>query len=138
MFQFVIGLLLAVLIIILGKLTKFEQDRSFYSTVLIVIASYYVLFSFISFESIFIEISIAFIFIIFAVVGALRWPLLIGLGLFTHGIFDFYHVKFINNSGVPVWWPSFCAGIDIILGIWVLYLFKVKHYFEINSQNHAS
>ena len=39
-----IGALVAVLIIGLAKLTKFDKDRSFYPTLTVVIASYYPLF----------------------------------------------------------------------------------------------
>jgi hypothetical protein len=41
----VVGVLLAVGIAALGKFTRFDEDRSFYSTVLVIIASYYVLFA---------------------------------------------------------------------------------------------
>jgi len=41
----VVGLLLAAGIAALGKFTRFDEDCGFYSTVLIIIASYYVLFA---------------------------------------------------------------------------------------------
>jgi hypothetical protein len=43
MIPVVIGLLLAVGIAALARFTRFDEDRSFYSTILIIIASYYVL-----------------------------------------------------------------------------------------------
>ena len=33
-----------------------------------------------------------------------------------HGLFDFVHGHLIANPGVPVWWPSFCAGFDLMAG----------------------
>lgn len=45
MTPFLVGILLAVVVAVIGKATRFDQERSFYSTVLIVIASYYVLFA---------------------------------------------------------------------------------------------
>ena len=135
MFEFLIGVALAILVAIFGAITNFDRDRSFYSTVLIVIASYYVLFSFIAIEAIAIEILIALIFCILAVFGATKWPLLLGLSIIFHGIFDYAHDSFIENSGVPVWWPAFCAGVDIALGIWVVYLSEVKKIYAVNKEN---
>ena len=42
---FIAGVLLAVGIAAFGKVTRFDQDRSFYPTILIIIASYYILFA---------------------------------------------------------------------------------------------
>ena len=41
----VVGVLLAIAIAALAKFTRFDEERSFYSTVLVIIASYYVLFA---------------------------------------------------------------------------------------------
>lgn len=130
MIAFVVGAILAVVIGIFAKIMRFDRDRSFYATVLIVIASYYILFSFISFEAIFIEIAVASVFTIIAVIGVLRWPLLLGIGILLHGFFDLTHNHYISNSGVPTWWPAFCAGVDIVLGVWVIYLIQIKKYLE--------
>lgn len=130
MVEFLIGTALAVIIAIFARVTKFDTERSFYSTILIVIASYYVLFSFMSLEAIAIEIVIASAFSVVAIIGALKRPLLLGLGIFMHGVFDLAHGSFITNSGVPVWWPAFCAGVDLVLGAWVIYLTQVKKVFE--------
>jgi len=44
----VVGVFLAVGIAALAKFACFDKDRSFYSTVLVIIASYYVLFAVLS------------------------------------------------------------------------------------------
>jgi len=54
----------------------------------------------------------------------------LGIGILLHGVFDYYHGHFINNSGVPEWWPAFCAGFDIVFGIWVIYLIQIKKVYE--------
>ncbi len=122
MLPLLIGAALAVVIAITAKAARFDKDRSFYPTVLIVISAYYVLFAFMSGEAIAEEIIVASAFIIAAFAGGLVWPVLAGIGIFLHGVFDFLHPIFITNSGVPVWWPAFCAGIDILLGVWVIWL----------------
>ena len=108
----------------LARVTNFDRDRSYYAVVLIVIATYYVLFACIANEAVLTETIVAALFLIVAIVGVFRWPLLLGIGIFMHGVFDLMHGYFINNSGVPVWWPAFCASLDVCLGLWVMYLAK--------------
>jgi len=125
-----VGISLAVLLAILSRVTKFDKDRSYFATLLIIIATYYVLFAFMSSEALITEIVVASVFSVVALAGALRWPILLGIGILLHGVFDYYHGHFINNSGVPEWWPAFCAGFDIVFGIWVIYLIQIKKVYE--------
>jgi hypothetical protein len=118
----VIGLLLAVGIATLARFTRFDEDRSFYSTILVIIASYYVLFAVLggSRHALGWELVIAVVFSTVAIIGALVLPALVGIGIIAHGLFDLVHDVLITNSGVPTWWPSFCGSIDVLLGLWVL------------------
>lgn len=115
----VVGALLAIGIAVLAKFARFDQARSFYSTVLIIIASYYVLFAVLSGSghTLVWKLVIAVVFSTVAIVGALFLPTLVGTGIIAHGLFDLVHDVFIENSGVPTWWPSFCASIDVLLGL---------------------
>lgn len=124
----VVGLLLAVAVAALARLTRFDQDRSFYSTVLIIIASYYVLFGVLSGSghSLAWELVIALAFSAIAIVGALHASVLVGAGIFAHGLFDLVHDSLIENAGVPNWWPSFCGSVDVALGLWVLLLSRTR------------
>ena len=124
MFPIAVGVLLAVGIAALARFTRFDQDRSFYSTVLIIIASYYVLFGVLSGSghSLAWELLIALAFSTIAVVGALHASVLVGAGIIAHGLFDLVHDRLIENAGVPTWWPSFCGSVDVVLGLWVLLL----------------
>lgn len=128
MIPVVVGLLLAAGIAALGKSTRFDEDRSFYSTVLIIIASYYVLFAVLggSGHALVWELVIAVAFSTVAIVGALFLPTLVGAGIIAHGLFDVVHGVIIENSGVPIWWPSFCASIDVLLGLWVIILTRSR------------
>jgi hypothetical protein len=121
---FITGAGLALVLAIFGKLTSYEKDRSFFPTLLIVIASYYLLFAILdgSVSTILIEIAIASFFIVLAIWGSYRFPLIVGAGIALHGIFDFMYGHLYVNNGVPVWWPAFCAGIDIPFGLWIMYL----------------
>jgi hypothetical protein len=73
--------------------------------VLIVIASYYVLFAAIgaSSRTLIIEIAVASGFLLVAVLGFRRNVWLLVAALFGHGVFDFVHHLFIDNPGVPHW-----------------------------------
>lgn len=124
MMAFSIGVFLAVVMALAARVTRFDVDRSFYATILIVIASYYVLFAFMAEEAIFFELLVAILFAGIAIFGAYRWAPLIGIGIMLHGVFDFVHPHIIQNSGVPDWWSAFCGGVDIVLGAWVIYLTK--------------
>ena len=127
--EIVAGILVAIAIAGLAHGYRLERSRRFYPVLLIIIAVFYIGFAVLSgnpttllYESLF-----AFVFIIIALI-ALRAKkkiaLIIGLGLIAHGAFDLVHDQVINNNAVPLWWPHFCAAVDIGLGIWLLYLEK--------------
>jgi hypothetical protein len=124
----VVGVLLAVGIAALAKFTRFDEDRSFYSTVLIIIASYYVLFAVLGGvgHALVWELVIAIAFSTAAILGALHAPILVGAGIIAHGLFDLVHDILIENPGVPTWWPSFCASIDVLLGLWVMIITRSR------------
>ncbi len=39
-----------------------------------------------------------------------------------HAIYDYYHDDLFINPGTPTWWPEFCGSIDIIIGVYIIYL----------------
>jgi hypothetical protein len=125
---FLAGVLIAVAIAALAKFTRFDEDRSFYPTILIIIASYYVLFAVVggSPHALVWEIVIAVAFSTVAMIGALRLPTVVGAGIIAHGIFDLVHDVIIENSGVPTWWPSFCGAVDVLLGLWAIGLSRSR------------
>ena len=97
----------------------FDRDRAFYPTVLMVIASYYVLFALMGASGrtlVIIEIVVATVFLLLAILGYKRNFWLVVGALVGHGAFDFVRRSFIENSGVPHWWPGFCLAFDVILG----------------------
>ena len=122
MIPIVVGVLLGVGVAALGKFTRFDQERSFYSTVLVIIGSYYVLFAVLggSGHALVWELVVAVAFSVIAITGALYVPILVGIGITAHGLFDLVHDDLIENSGVPTWWPGFCGSIDVVLGLWVI------------------
>lgn len=123
-----VGVLLAIAIAALAKFTRFDEDRSFYPTVLVIIASYYVLFAVLdgSSHALVWELAIAVAFSTIAILGALFLPTLVGIGIIAHGLFDAVHDSIIENTAVPIWWPIFCGSLDVLLGLWVITLTRSR------------
>jgi uncharacterized membrane protein HdeD (DUF308 family) len=53
-------------------------------------------------------------FALLAVAGFRRGAYLIAGGLIAHGVFDI-GLMVLGAPG-PVWWPAFCAAVDIVAG----------------------
>src|SRR5207249_958733 len=119
--EYLTGLILSLAVAISAAIIGFDRERAFYPTVLIVIASYYVLFAAMgaSRRALIIEIIVASGFLLSAVLGFRKNLGLIVAALIGHGIFDFVHRFFIDNPGVPQWWPGFCLAFDVLLGIFL-------------------
>jgi len=116
--EYLIGLMLSLVVAGSATIAGFDRDRAFYPTVLIVIASYYVLFAVMgaSGRTLLMEIVAASGFLLFAVLGFSRNLWLVVAAIVGHGIFDFVHHLLIENPGVPRWWPGFCLAFDVIFG----------------------
>ena len=112
---YVIGIVLSVGVALFAKWTGFDRDRAFYPTVLVVIASYYVLFAAMSesVHTVLLESAVMAVFVIAAVAGFKFSAWIVVAGLAGHGIFDAVHGKLVENSGMPVWWPAFCLAYDL-------------------------
>jgi hypothetical protein len=63
-----------------------------------------------------LESLIAGAFLALAVAGFKKNLWLVVAALAGHGVFDFFHHRFIQNPGVPVWWPGFCLAFDVLAG----------------------
>jgi len=119
--EYLVGFFLSLATVIFAAVIGFDRERSFYSTVLCVVATYYVLFAVMgaSRRTLMIEIAIAVGFFLFAALG-FKWNFwLVAAALVGHGIFDFFRHGFIANPGVPPWWPGFCMAFDVIFGGWL-------------------
>ena len=121
-----IGALLAVAVGLLARTSGLDRDRAFYSTVLIVVASYYSLFAVMgaSTRAIVLETLVAGAFVAAAVFGfrSSLWVVVIGLG--AHGVFDSVHGTVIANPGTPGWWPAFCGTYDVTAALFLAWLLR--------------
>ncbi len=125
--SYLVGVTLALLVAGFARWSGFGRDRSFYPTVLIVVASYYVLFAVMggSTRALVIEAIVMAPFAVCAVVGFKRNLQLVAAGVAAHGVMDFFHAQIVTNPGVPVWWPGFCLGFDVAAGAWLAWAIRV-------------
>ena len=115
---YAIGSVLAIVVSLFARWARFDRDRAFYPTVLIVIASYYVLFAVMggSVQALVIESVVMMAFMLAAVVGFKLNLWIVVAALVGHGLFDFFHRRLVTNPGVPGWWPAFCLAYDVCAG----------------------
>jgi len=112
---FVVGIAVSLGVALFARRVGLDRDRAFYPTVLIVTASYYVLFAAISgsLQTVLVESMLMTGFCLAAVVGFRSSGWIIVAGLLGHGVFDVLRGHILENSGVPVWWPAFCLAFDL-------------------------
>lgn len=112
---YVIGIVLSVGVALFARCVGFDRDRAFYPTVLIVIASTYLLFAAMSgsVHTVLVESIVMTGFAIAAVVGFKSSAWIIVAALAGHGVLDAFHGNVVENAGVPVWWPAFCLAYDL-------------------------
>ena len=117
------GIVLAAGVFLLGRFAGFDRERAFYSTILMVVATYYILFAAMwaaapgaSRHALVMESVAAVVFFAGAVVGFKTNFWIIVVGLIGHGVFDIFHAHLISDPGVPPWWPAFCMAYDVAAG----------------------
>lgn len=113
--EILIGCGLALAVSLFANRVGLDRDRAFYSTVTIVVASYYALFAVMggSGDALLAELVPIAGFVLVAALGFRFGSWLLVAGLAAHGAFDLLHGHVIANPGVPVWWPLFCLAYDV-------------------------
>ena len=115
MLPYVVGIVLSIAVALFARWVGFDRDRAFYPAVLIVVASYYVLFAAMSgsIQTVVLESVVMTLFVIAAVVGFKVSTWIIVAALATHGVQDAVHSHIVANAGVPAWWPAWCLAYDV-------------------------
>src|SRR6185295_13134177 len=115
MLPYVVGVVLSIGVALFARWVGFDRDRAFYPTVLIVIASYYVLFAVMSgsVETVLLESAMMALFAVAAVAGFKANAWIVVAALAGHGVQDAVHSHIIANAGVPAWWPAWCLAYDV-------------------------
>jgi hypothetical protein len=115
MLPYVVGVVLSIAVASFARRVGLDRDRAFYPTVLIVIASYYVLFAVMigSIETVVLESAVMAVFVIAAVAGFKGSAWITVAALAGHGLQDAVHGHIVANAGVPAWWPAWCLAYDV-------------------------
>jgi hypothetical protein len=115
MLPYVVGVVLSIAVALFARRVGFDRDRAFYPTVLIVVASYYVLFAVMSgsVETVLLESIIMALFAVAAVAGFKGSAWIVVAALAGHGVQDAVHGHIVANAGVPAWWPAWCLAYDV-------------------------
>ena len=92
---YAIGIVLALAVSVFARSVGFDRDRAYYPTVLIVIASYYVLFAVMggSMRAVILESIVMSAFLCVAVLGFAFNVWFVVAALAAHGVFDFFHQR---------------------------------------------
>lgn len=122
---YIVGSALGLVTCAFARAVGFDRDRAFYPTVLVVVASYYVLFAVMggSTRALVIELAVMSVFVAMAVAGFKGSLWLVVAGIAMHGVMDFFfHGRIVENAGMPAWWPAFCGSFDIAMPACLVWL----------------
>lgn len=60
--------------------------------------------------------------LVFALVSVRQSAVVVGLFWIFHGLYDLTHSQLIANAGVPGWYPVWCFSVDVVIGVYLLWL----------------
>lgn len=122
----IIGIAIALGVALLGRVAGLERERSFYTTITIVVAHYYLLFATMAglHATLVLEAIAGGAFVIAAVIGYRSSMWIVAAALAGHGVFDFFHDALIHDPGVPAFWPSFCMAYDVVAGAYLAWCIR--------------
>lgn len=132
--EYGVGVLLGLAACGLGTVAGFERDRSFYPVMMIVISSYYALFAVIGGDArvLGVEVAISALFVAAALIGFRTSLWLVAAALLAHAGLDVIHGHVVTNTGMPAWWPMFCASIDAFAAVYLAWRLLARRIEEVN------
>jgi hypothetical protein len=118
--EYLVGVVIAACVCLLTTAVGMYRERALYSTMAIVIASFYGLFAVMGGpDALLSEIIGIAIFVLLAVIGYRFNLWIVVVAIAGHGMFDGVHHLLIMDPGVPAWWPGFCMTFDVLAGAWL-------------------
>ncbi len=133
-FALITGIFIALFII--SRLNKaiVQNDSGHYPALLATFPLYYWAFAIYAKDdaALLAEVFVGILFIAIAWLAyTLNRPkslILLAVGFIGHGVYDVLHQAIYSHSVAPNWWPEFCGSIDVLLGVYVLWLAKINHF----------
>jgi len=128
MIEMISGLVVAAgLIFLTVVLNKYFTTRLIAAAILTAIGFIYVGFALKdnTIPFIILEVSMAIVFFFITIIVFTYKSSLLGYGIILHGVWDiFHHNGWFVSTNIPAYWPVFCITIDLIYGVYLLYIFK--------------
>lgn len=126
MIEALVGAAVGVLTIVSARLIRGE--RWLYAVGLLVLPGLYAFFalkageSAVSVRELIYGIPFVIAGLTFAFVGVRRSAIVVGGFWLMHGMYDLLHDGLITNPGVPAWYSIFCCVVDVVVGLYLLWL----------------
>lgn len=121
-----IGVALGIVIILVARTIRGE--RWLYSMGLLTLPSLYAFFALrvgdeaVGLEEMTYGLPFLAAGLIFASVSVRQSAAVVGSFWILHALYDVTHDQFITNPGVPRWYPAFCFSVDVVIGVYLLWL----------------
>jgi hypothetical protein len=131
--NYLAGLFLAISLFLLTKKYNMLDSPEFYFSILVAVTTYYIAFAFEHEKHIIIEIAGSAIFSVLGLLFLRKSMVVLACLIISHGIYDYFHLAFLNDSGTPAWWPEFCATFDIVFGSLLLMHIETMKKSRMNS-----
>ncbi|MEO8236353.1 MAG: DUF6010 family protein [Flavobacterium sp.] len=111
------------LFVLMPFLKKIIPANLIAATILVAIGFIYVGFALKenAMSDIVLEVIAALVFYFIALIGFVKNPKLIAIGILLHGIWDFIH-HLTDATVNPTYWPVYCLTIDVI---WSIYFYNI-------------
>ena len=127
-YALIAGIVIAVYVVVRFKKTKLEKRKWAYPAFLATFPIYYWIFAIYAanYGALINEIGIGLAFILIAYIAyrlnSVIRLILLATGYILHAGYDVIHDSLFINPGTPVWWPEFCGSVDLLIGLYLLYL----------------
>ena len=127
-YALIVGIAVALYVVMRFRKRKLERIKWVYPAFLATFPVYYWVFAIYAsdYQALLSEVAIGSVFL-FVAYMAYKLNSFIGLvllasGYIAHAAYDVMHHSLFYNHGTPSWWPEFCGSVDILIGIYLLYL----------------
>ena len=121
MLQYIFILGLAVLTCVAGDYLSYYKALDFFSLLLAMIAGVYIGFAIEDGRRnrLLIEGLVALGFVVLVLLSLWRWPILLPVGYFLHGVWDLMHHPFRFGARTRKWYPPACMFYDWLVGAFI-------------------
>lgn len=129
MIEAFVGAAVGVLTIVLARVVPLGQ-RWVFATGLLTLPSLYAMWAWLGGQQALVSKELLYgvpfyvAGLVFAFAGMRHSAFVVGASWILHAVWDLVHDRFFANPGVPGWYPVFCFTVDIVVGLYLLWLWR--------------